>query len=111
MEEVNPLKKHCGQVKRETIGPLTLTTYKTYTVQDAAWVDYDWNFHKNKTIVIPHDPQPFKKDELLLLVKMYNILNKTTTYDLYTLNEEHICGFGKDSAIVARNVYMDKKWL
>lgn len=105
----NPLVKKCGQVKRETNGPLTFTTYKTFAVKTAEWKCYGWDGHK--TLSIPLQVQPFIKNDMLLLVKTYNQLNRTSSYDLYTLDEAHICGYGRDTDIVQRNVYMDKKWL
>lgn len=106
----NPLIKKCGQVKRESVGNLTVTTYKTFAVKTAEWKNYDWHFQANKTIVTLVEPQPFKKDDMLLLVKTYNQLNKVSSYDLFTLDEQHICSFGRDTELVQRNVHMDKKW-
>jgi hypothetical protein len=105
----NPLVKKCGQVKRDTHGPLTITTYKTFAHKNADWKTYGWDGYK--TVMIPVLPPPFMKDDILLLVKTYNQLNRTSSYDLYTLDEVHICGYGRDTDIVQRNVYMDKKWL
>lgn len=110
-EQPNPLRKHCGQVKRETIfSSLTVTTYKTYAVKDQEVYDYDWDHQRNRTIVTLREPM-FKKDELLLLVKTFNSLNKVSNYDLYKLDGTHITGFCRDTDCVQRNVYMDKKWL
>ncbi|BBA65459.1 predicted ORF [Xanthomonas phage XacN1] len=110
-EQPNPLRKHCGQVKRETIlSSLTVTTYKTYAVKDQEAYDYDWDHQRNRTIVTLREPM-FKKDELVLLVKTFNAMNKVSNYDLYKMDGTHICGFGRDTDCIQRNVYMDKKWL
>lgn len=110
-EQPNPLRKHAGQVKRETIfSSLTVTTYKTFAVKDEEAYDYDWNYQRNQTIKTLRTPT-YKKDDFLLLVKTFNSLNKVSNYDLYTMDGIHICGFGRDTEIVQRNVYVDKKWL
>lgn len=106
-EQLNPLRKHCAQVKKETI---LKTTYQTYAVKDHEAYDYDWDHHRNRTIMTLREPM-FKKDELLWLVKTFNASNKVSSYDLYKMDGTHICGFGRDTEIVQRNVYMDKKWL
>lgn len=110
-EQPNPLRKQCGQVSRETVfSTLTVTTYKTYAIKDEESYDYDWDHQRNRTIMTRRKPS-FKKNEFVLLVKTYNHLNKVTNFDLYTLDNKHIVGFGRDSDIVQRNVYVDKKWL
>lgn len=110
-ENSNKLRKQCGQVKRETIlSSLTVTTYKTYAVKDCESYDYDWDYKKNQTIRTLREPA-FKKDSFVLLVKTYNALNKVTNYDLLQLDGTPIFGFGRDTDIVQRNVYVDKKWL
>lgn len=108
----NPLRKQCGQVTRvvSSSGDLIITTYKTYTLSDAEIYDLDWDFARRRTIATLREPI-YRKDEFVLLVKIYNKRTQRNDYSIESLDNTPLLGFLADTEILQRRVYVDKKWI
>lgn len=108
-ETLSKLKKQAGQVRYTDTDQSVTKVYKTFVLRDVPRVEYDWDFHKNKSIVKELEPA-MTEGSFVFLETYFNRNTKTTTYTIVNADYSPYLSYGRDRNLLESTVYVDKKW-